>query len=42
MLGSKDMPSHRKLNKHEVDALVKSAKELDSRFDKGNVQKSFL
>ena len=34
--------SHPKMDKVQVQRLVDNAKELDSRFDKGSVQKSFL
>jgi len=37
-----DMASHSKMNEDKVSKLVQNAKELDDRFDKGSVQKSFL
>lgn len=37
-----DMASHSKMNEDKVAKLVQNAKELDDRFDKGSVQKSFL
>lgn len=37
-----DMASHSKMNEEKVSKLVQNAKELDDRFDKGSVQKSFL
>ena len=38
----RDMGSQSKLNEDKVSKLVQNAKELDDRFDKGSVQKSFL
>ena len=37
-----DLTSSMKMDKFQVQKLVENAKELDSRFDKGSVQKSFL
>lgn len=38
----KDMLSHSKMDEQKVAKLVQNAKELDDRFDKACVQKSFL
>jgi hypothetical protein len=37
-----DVLSHKGMGKNQVEALVQHAKELDTRFDKGSVQRSFL
>ncbi len=39
---TQDMLSRPNLDKFQVQRMVDNAKELDSRFDKGSVQKSFL
>ena len=36
------MLSHRKMDKHQVNQLIQNAKQLDTRFSKTAVQKSFL
>eukprot|EP01038_Epipyxis_sp_PR26KG_P012923 gene12923-17321_t len=38
----RDLLSHRKLDQNKVKEIVENAKQLDSRFDKGMTQKSFL
>ena len=38
----RDLLSHSKMNEDKVSKLVQNAKELDDRFDKGSIQKSFL
>ena len=38
----RDLLSHSKMDQHKVAKLVENARELDSRFDKACVQKSFL
>ena len=37
-----DVVGRRSMGQHQVEQLVQHAKELDSRFDKGSVQRSFL
>jgi hypothetical protein len=34
--------SHRQVNSQQLQELVRNAQQLDSRFDKGATQKSFL
>jgi hypothetical protein len=36
------MAGGKKLNIKDVEGLVKQSQDLDSRFDKGSIQKSFL
>jgi hypothetical protein len=38
----RDLLSHSRMDEHKVAKLVQNAKELDDRFDKAAVQKSFL
>ena len=37
-----DILGRRAIGEHQVQELVQRSKELDSRFDKGSVQRSFL
>ena len=39
---SQEMGGNRKMNRKDVEGMVQQSKELDTRFDKASVQKSFL
>lgn len=38
----RDLLSHNRMDAHKVSQLVEKARELNSRFDKSGIQKSFL